>query len=59
MTARAPGSNAPLRKGEKKGLELIAELTEQFMAKGMTEEEAKQHALKAMRDNPRKNYRGG
>ncbi len=57
MTTRAPGSNAPLRNGEKKALKLIGELTAKYMAEGLTEEDAKQRALDAVRDNPRRDWR--
>ncbi len=59
MTARAPGSNAPLHNREKKALKRREELTAKYVAGGMTEEDAKQRAQNEMRDNPRRDWRTG
>ncbi len=59
MTTRAPGSNAPPRNREKKALNRLEALTANYVAKGMTEEDARQRALDAMRDNPRRDWRAG
>ena len=59
MTTRAPGSNAPLRNREKKGLKRLEELTAKYAGEGMTEEDAKQRAQKDMRNNPRGDWRAG
>ncbi len=59
MTTRAPGSNAPPRNREKKALTRLEELTANYVAKGMTEEDARQRAQKEMRDNTRGDWRAG
>lgn len=59
MTTRAPGSNAPLHSRDKKALKRLEELTANYVAEGMTEEDAKQRAQKEMRDNPRGDWRAG
>ena len=57
MTTHAPGSNAPLHNRERKALKRREELTAQYVAEGMTEENAKLRAQNEMRDNARGDWR--
>lgn len=59
MSVRAPGSNAPLRRRTKKGLERLKKLTSKYVAEGMPEAEAKTRAQAELRDNPRRDWRAG
>ena len=59
MTARAPGSNAHLRDRDEKALKRLKKLTAQYVADGMPEKKARQRAQIEMRDNSRKDWRGG
>mgnify|MGYP007009344606 CR=1 FL=1 len=44
MSVRAEGSNAPLRRDEKKKIKRIKKRTEQLMSEGKTKEEAEKLA---------------
>ena len=59
MTVSAPGSNAHLRNRDEKALKRLEKLTEQYVADGMPEKKARQRAQVEMRDNSRKDWRGG
>ena len=59
MTVRSDGTNAPLHSREKKAKERLERLVERHMAEGMSRHDAEQRARTEMRDNPRKDWRGG
>jgi hypothetical protein len=59
MTARAPKTNSPLRRRERRALERQDELTKKYMDDGLTEAEAQARAQAEMRDNPKRDWRRG
>lgn len=54
MSVRAEGSNAPLRKGDKRKIKLVKKWKHEFMSQGMSEDEAEQKAQIKMREEIRK-----
>lgn len=59
MTVRAGGSNAPLRRSDKKLIERAKKLAAKYEAEGLSKDEAEDRAYKELRDNPRQNPRKG
>ena len=59
MTARAEGSNAPIRRRTEKAGKRLKMLMAKYEAEGMISEEAKERAVAEMRDNPRQDWRAG
>lgn len=51
MSVRAEGSNAPLRKSEKKRIEQINKRVEELVQTGLSREGAEKQAQREMRDN--------
>jgi membrane carboxypeptidase/penicillin-binding protein len=59
MTPRAPHTNHPLRRREKRALERRDELIKKYIDEGLTELEAQERAQVEMRDNPKGDWRRG
>jgi uncharacterized protein YnzC (UPF0291/DUF896 family) len=51
MSVRAEGSNAPLRRTDKKKIERIKKLAAKFVKDGLTEEKAEEKAREMTRDD--------
>jgi hypothetical protein len=59
MTARSPGTNAPLLRRTAQALKRRELLIAQYIAEGMTEDEASERAQAEMRDNDKGDWRRG
>ena len=59
MTPRAPNTNHPLHRREKRALERLDELIKKYMDEGLTEVDARTRAILEMRDNPKGDWRRG
>ena len=59
MGPRAPGTNNPLRRRDKRALVERDRLIEQYMAEGLSREEAIDRAQAEMRNNPKGDWHRG
>jgi uncharacterized protein YoaH (UPF0181 family) len=59
MAPRAPGTNHPPHKREKKGLAERDKRVAQRVAEGMSKEDALEAVMKELRDNPKMDWRRG
>ena len=59
MTVRSTGTSAPPRRRTTKALERKAALIEQYVAEGLSHDEATERAQNEMRDNAKGDWRRG
>jgi hypothetical protein len=59
MGPRAPGTNHPLHRREKKALERLEATVAKYVAEGMDEAKARERAQAEMRKNPKADWRRG
>jgi hypothetical protein len=59
MTPRAPKTNHPPRRRERRALEQLDELTKKYVDEGLNEAEAAARAQAEIRDNPKRDWRRG